>query len=144
MLLAAVLWNALLVTVLAMLVALAGRTSFLRGRPALMHWVWFGVLIKLLVPPLVPVPCLPTATADVRLERTPRAATALTKSELDLPAKVIAAALSEATAPGETSWQPDWSWTLLATSLAGTLVLLIGFARTCAGRSRIANGPASA
>jgi hypothetical protein len=33
MLLAAVLWNALLVTVLAMLVALAGRTSFLR-RPS--------------------------------------------------------------------------------------------------------------
>ena len=144
MLLAAVLWNALLVAVLAMLVALAGRTSFLRGRPALMHWVWFGVLIKLLIPPLVPVPCLPTATADVRLERTPRAATALTKSEVDLPAKVIAAALSEATAPGETSWQPDWSWTLLATSLAGTLILLVGFARTCTGRSRIANGPASA
>ncbi len=137
MLLAAVLWNALLVTVLAMLVALAGRTSFLRGRPALMHWVWFGVLIKLLIPPLVPVPCLPTATADVRLERTPRAATALTKSELDLPAKVIAAALSEATAPGETSWQPDWSWALLATSLAGTLVLLIGFARTCARADRV-------
>jgi beta-lactamase regulating signal transducer with metallopeptidase domain len=137
MLLAAVLWNALLVAVLAALAALAGRTSFLRRRPALMHWIWFGVLIKLLVPPLVPIPCLPTATADVRLERTSRGATAPTHSEVDRPASVAAAELPELPALDATSWQPDWSWALLAMSLTGTLVLLVGFARTGARADRL-------
>jgi beta-lactamase regulating signal transducer with metallopeptidase domain len=138
MLLAAILWNALLVAVLAMLAALAGRTSFLRKRPALMHWIWFGVLIKLLIPPLVPLPCLPTATAEVRLERTPRAAAMVAnKSEVDRPVMGAAAEPLEAPAPSETSWQPDWWWALLATSLAGTLVLLAGFVRTCVRADRL-------
>src|ERR1700722_3715979 len=65
MLFEAVLQNAALATVLAVLVVLAERTPFLRRRPAVTHLLWFAVLIKLIIPPLVPLPLLPGAAADL-------------------------------------------------------------------------------
>lgn len=51
--------NLLVTTGLAVLLAVLCRTSMLRTRPALRHWLWLLLLAKLLVPPLVGVPLLP-------------------------------------------------------------------------------------
>ncbi len=46
--------NAILATLLAMMVALLAR--LFRGRPALVHGLWLLVLLKLVTPPVVPLP----------------------------------------------------------------------------------------
>ncbi len=48
----AMLSNALVVAVLAMLVAIMGRAC---RRPALIHGLWLIVMLKLVTPPLLPV-----------------------------------------------------------------------------------------
>ena len=54
------LWNLLLVSVVAAILWLLGFTHYLRERPALRHSLWLLVLLKFVTPPLVPVPLLPT------------------------------------------------------------------------------------
>ena len=53
-----VLWNNIAVLVLAAIVWLLCGLSALRTRPALRHALWLLVMLKLLTPPLVPVPLL--------------------------------------------------------------------------------------
>ena len=48
----AMLSNAVAVAVLAVLVAIIGRTC---RRPALIHGLWLVVMLKLVTPPVVPV-----------------------------------------------------------------------------------------
>ena len=66
MIIEALLWNAVLGTALAVVVALRNARDILRRRPAVTHLLWFAVLLKLVIPPLVPLPVLPRATADVQ------------------------------------------------------------------------------
>ena len=61
----AMLSNALAATVLAVVVAVLGRTC---RRPALIHGLWLVVLIKLVTPPLVPV-SLPIPAAVVLAQK---------------------------------------------------------------------------
>jgi beta-lactamase regulating signal transducer with metallopeptidase domain len=49
-------WNVILAAVLAACVMLAGKLSFMRDRPAVLHLLWLLVLVKLVTPPLLPVP----------------------------------------------------------------------------------------
>ncbi len=53
------LWNVLLTAGLAILLALLCRVPWMQRRPALVHWLWLLVLVKLVTPPLIPVPLLP-------------------------------------------------------------------------------------
>ena len=53
-------WNVALATVLAVAVALASCLNAVRHRPALRHTLWALVLLKLVTPPLIPVPVLPS------------------------------------------------------------------------------------
>jgi hypothetical protein len=57
-------WNLLLVTAMAAIFWLLGKTRCLRERPALRHSLWLLVLLKFITPPLVPMPVLPTMTDD--------------------------------------------------------------------------------
>jgi len=138
MLIEAVLWNAVLATGLGVVVALAERSRFLRRRPAVTHLLWFAVLLKLAIPPLVPLPILPGATADLR--------TATLSHRVVHRAEPIEAA--ETThAPRETSFpavaataesrSPDFRSVLLVVSLAGTLVFLARCARRTARVARL-------
>jgi beta-lactamase regulating signal transducer with metallopeptidase domain len=130
MLLEAMLWNAVLATALAAAVALVGRTKFFRRRPAVMHLLWFAVLVKLVVPPLVPVPCLPGPTDNARTEiisqRSPVGYVAL---ENRRDAIGTAAEPAELAPSAVSDWRPDLSWALLSVSLAGTLFLVARFVR---------------
>lgn len=67
--------NAVAATVLALIALLTGLIY--RRRPALVHGLWFLVLLKLLTPPLVrvpvPVPAAETASATLRGAADPRA-----------------------------------------------------------------------
>ena len=142
MLIEAVLWNAVLATALAVVVALAERTPFLRRRPAVTHLLWFAVLLKLVIPPLVPLPFLPRATADVPTKTIAhqivhQAESLETAQTIHAP---MAASVPTAAAPAE-SWQPDSFWVLLAVSFAGTLVFLAHCAwRSVPRRPAPANG----
>jgi beta-lactamase regulating signal transducer with metallopeptidase domain len=49
-------WNVILAAVLAACVMLAGKLSFMGDRPAVTHLLWLLVLVKLVTPPLLPVP----------------------------------------------------------------------------------------
>jgi beta-lactamase regulating signal transducer with metallopeptidase domain len=60
----ALLWNLALTAVLAIALAALCRLPSLARRPALRHWLWLLVLVKLVTPPLVAVPLLP-AVADL-------------------------------------------------------------------------------
>lgn len=53
------LWNLLLVTVLALILWLVGLLPVLQNRPALRQILWLLVLLKLITPPLMTVPILP-------------------------------------------------------------------------------------
>ena len=52
-------WNIVLAAALAIAVAVAGRLRAVRNRPGLRHALWLLVLLKLITPPLIPLPVLP-------------------------------------------------------------------------------------
>ena len=60
-------WNVVIATVLAAAVWLACRTAMLGRRPALCHGLWMLVLVKLVTPPLIPLPVLPGEAAAVNV-----------------------------------------------------------------------------
>ncbi|MGO9113542.1 MAG: M56 family metallopeptidase [Thermoguttaceae bacterium] len=60
----ALLWNLLLTAGLAIVLAVLSRLTSLRKRPALRHWLWLLLLVKLVTPPLIAVPLLPAAVVD--------------------------------------------------------------------------------
>jgi beta-lactamase regulating signal transducer with metallopeptidase domain/thiol-disulfide isomerase/thioredoxin len=60
-------WNLLIAALLSVVVWLLCRIRAMRCRPALCHALWLLVLVKLVTPPLLPVPVLPaTATTQTR------------------------------------------------------------------------------
>lgn len=59
-----VLWSALL----AVAVFAIGRWSFFWRRPAFMHLLWFGVLLRLIIPTVVAIPLLPSSSVKIRFE----------------------------------------------------------------------------
>src|SRR5258706_7176767 len=63
-------WNLLVAGLLGFAVWLLCRTAMLRQRPALCHALWLLVLLKLVTPPLVPVPVLPAIAAKEHGETT--------------------------------------------------------------------------
>jgi beta-lactamase regulating signal transducer with metallopeptidase domain len=60
-------WNVALSTVLAVAVALANCLKAVRHRPALRHTLWALVLLKLITPPLIPLPVLPSHPVESSL-----------------------------------------------------------------------------
>ncbi len=53
------LWNTCWAAALAVVVWVVGYSALLRHRPAVLHLLWFGVLLRLAVPSVVPIPILP-------------------------------------------------------------------------------------
>lgn len=58
----ALLWNVLWTAALAIVLAGLCRFPSMQKRPALRHWLWLLLLAKLITPPLISVPLLPSAT----------------------------------------------------------------------------------
>jgi beta-lactamase regulating signal transducer with metallopeptidase domain len=57
-------WNAVIAAILAAIVAALSWTPYLRRRPALCHSLWLLVLIKLVTPPVIPLPVLAADESD--------------------------------------------------------------------------------
>ena len=53
-------WNAILATALASVVWVLSRMKAIECRPGLRHTLWMLVLLKLITPPVIPVPVLPS------------------------------------------------------------------------------------
>lgn len=51
-------WNSIIVVPMVATIWLASRTRLLRDRPAVCHVLWLFVLLKLVTPPVIPVPVL--------------------------------------------------------------------------------------
>lgn len=63
----ALLWNLLLTTGLALVLAAFCRLPSVQHRPALVHWFWLLLLVKLVTPPLIPIPVLPATDGQERV-----------------------------------------------------------------------------
>ncbi len=64
-LLHAVLWNSGSAMILALAVFVLGLVPAIHRRPTLLHLLWFGVLLRLAAPSVVPVPILPGLSTTV-------------------------------------------------------------------------------
>ncbi len=60
----ALLWNLLLTAGLTIVLAGLCRLPSLGRRPALRHWLWLLLLVKLVTPPLIAVPLLPAVAGN--------------------------------------------------------------------------------
>jgi len=58
------LWNLVILVPITMVVWLLCRTRIVRQQPALCHALWLLVLLKLVTPPLVPIPVLPAMAVE--------------------------------------------------------------------------------
>lgn len=57
-------WNQLIAVAMATVVWVLCRTPIVARRPAVCHGLWLLVLVKLVTPPLIPVPVLPAVPAN--------------------------------------------------------------------------------
>ena len=57
-------WNVVLAGALAIAVGIAGCLKVVRHRPGLRHTLWLLVLVKLVTPPLIPLPVLPARSDE--------------------------------------------------------------------------------
>jgi len=64
-LLYSLLWNLTLIAVAALALWLLCFARSMRERPALRHGLWLLLLIKMITPPIVPLPVLPAASRDI-------------------------------------------------------------------------------
>ncbi len=150
--LVALLWNLFLTT--AMAAALAGlcRMAWLRRRPALVHWLWLLLLVKLVTPPLLPIPLLPAVGTTEKASANPVPASLSADDERATVSRLPREALdhgvplaveqsrndpwlSQGATPGVsesvfpagtlhgTSTSP-YAWGLLALSLIGSIVVM--------------------
>lgn len=123
---ALILWNLAWSAALAVVVFGLGHLPALQRRPALMHLLWFGVLLRLVVPAFIAIPILPDTTATVRIEADFTQAVPQNVSVEIVP-------ISETPLPVEPVAAPAASWTPRVTlsqimffmSVAGTVVLLL-------------------
>ena len=120
-----ILWNVCMASLLAIGACFLGRRSFIRRRPALLHLMWFGVLLRLIIPPLVAVPVLPDTSVKLRFEAD---FTQVVPQNISLD--VVPITTSEpapAVAPEQESRLKPWlvaGWMAIVVWAAGTLVLM--------------------
>lgn len=137
--LSALVWNLLLTTALAVVLAGLCRLPALRRRPALKHWLWLLLLAKLVTPSLIAMPLLPAAVgtdgaASMVLSRGEPLGHEAPALELRRPMNLAAedaAAIAPAPVAGRAGSQALGGdrrsllfGGLLVVSLAGTCVLL--------------------
>ncbi len=66
-------WNLLIASAMAIVCWLLCRIRLLRERPALCHGLWLLVLVKLVTPPLIPIPVMPSVAKDYAASATTEA-----------------------------------------------------------------------
>jgi beta-lactamase regulating signal transducer with metallopeptidase domain len=113
--------NALIVSLLAIGLAAICRLRLFQQHPAIRHLLWLLVLLKLLVPPLIPLPVLPEWAGNSNSDALQLESIAAGAGEA-FPADFSL----ESGAPGVSSVISVFSWSsgLVAASLLGSLVLV--------------------
>lgn len=91
-------WNLILSVPLALLVWCVCRMRLLRARPALCHGLWLLVLLKLVTPPLIPIPVLPALQEVTEKGEQTRQSDAL-RDDASSSAAMVAAPLDAAARP---------------------------------------------
>ena len=142
------LWNVGLATVLAILLGLLSRSKLLRHQPGLTHALWLLVLVKLITPPLIPLPVLPNLQAenpDKGSQLKPFDANIVGyEPSLIEPEKIEGGlAASSRSATNASSWSIPWLAILIGVSGCGTLILITSSVMQLMRVSRILRRAAS-
>jgi beta-lactamase regulating signal transducer with metallopeptidase domain len=134
------LWNVVVATVLAIVVGTVCGLQLLRNRPGIVHTLWLLVLVKLITPPVIPVPILnhaaptkfdlvaPERRADVFEPATSFPNTLLSGSvskTADEPIPSAVETLQEKKAANRPVLQIRWQSSLVTVSVCGTLLMVI-------------------
>src|SRR5262249_4070460 len=125
----AILWNSSSALVLALLVFGVSRIPVIHRRPALLHLLWFGVLMRLVGPSLGSIPILPGLPGPVPVESEIPDVLPQNISVSIVPREPVEAFPSPEpvavapTAPPVAQW--DVSSLLIAASLTGTALLFL-------------------
>ena len=118
-----ILWNVGWSAALAGVVFLLSRQPTFQRRPALMHVLWFGVLLRLIVPAVIAVPVLPMLEAEPSLNATYPAPLPPNPSNPLIPTDWPKTTESPSASPSDAVWM-TWPVRLSLISLTGTLALL--------------------
>jgi beta-lactamase regulating signal transducer with metallopeptidase domain len=118
-----VLWNATIVVGLALAIWLINRLRWLRERPGLRQGLWLLVLLKMIAPPLVGVPVLPSPAIDTAPESTSMGADSRSTDRVRSPRKRSSS--DSATDVGRLGDRFSWPIFLAVLSGAGTCYLVI-------------------
>lgn len=127
-----ILWNVCGSVILAMGVYVLGRWTYFRRRPAMLYLLWFGVLLRLIVPSVVAIPMLPDTSVKLRLEADFTQGVPQNISFDVVPAEPVVSGLI--TASEQTTTRSLWSiagWVAVAVWFVGTM----GLAGLCLSRS---------
>ncbi|MFO1004953.1 MAG: M56 family metallopeptidase [Planctomycetaceae bacterium] len=118
-----ILWNVGWSAAIAVVVFLLSRRAAFQRRPALMHVLWFGVLLRLIVPAVIAVPVLPMLQAEPDIEATYPVPQPQYPADPLIPIDLPALTKTPSVSTPETTWM-TWPVRLLLISLTGTLALL--------------------
>lgn len=129
----ALLWNVVLATILAVLVQVVSRLKMLQQRPRLTHALWLLVLAKLITPPVIPLPVLPShskAMTEAGQARKPLDAnfieyevTHIARERVEGDSLSVQPLEIETPAKNST-WDIPWFAILVGVSSCGTLILV--------------------
>lgn len=117
------LWNVALATLLALFVSLLSRLAMFKRRPALAHTLWLLVLAKLVTPPLIPLPVLPSTGGSGK----PTPASAVSSEGSSAELSFVAVSPRSVEDLPEARRESGWPWFVLlaGASALGTLVLVV-------------------
>lgn len=136
-----VLWNTGSAFLLALVPFCASRLSALQKRPAFLHLLWFGVLLRLIVPPFVQIPVLPAVPIIVSDEANDPDSLLHGNHVSIVPSAALSAADQARfqDIPKPTSWL-SMPFALVAVSWTGTFCLLLHCVKRGLTISRLLRG----
>ena len=122
-----ILRNVLWSTLLAMAVFAIGRWPFFWRRPALMHLLWFGVLLRLIIPTMIVLPLLPSSSVKIRFEVdfSNPLSKSLSLNVVPVEIRSTPTSVPDSVSGSQLAKRITSQLIVLALSLTGTVVLLI-------------------
>lgn len=120
------LFNAAAASVLALVIWMVGRIPAVHRQPGLRHFLWVIVLVKLVTPPVIELPVLPTPSISPGDGRETQVAADLSPLEFPVPPDLVESDdIRDGSEPVRSASQPfPWRLALFLISITGTAAIL--------------------